>query len=143
MARLRNRHLSDLVRDRAPLAVDLDATVQAACERMRDRAVGCVLVTRGDALVGILTGRDVVARVAAEARRPDALRVAEVMTAQPTTLPPSASALDALRCMQDGGFRHIPIVQDGRVIGVVSRGDFRAIEHAQLDEETGFWERLR
>lgn len=142
MATVQDRHLSHLVRDRAPLTISPQQTVQAACERMRDRAVGCVLVTRDDRLVGILTGRDIVARVAAEARRADQVLVADVMTQDPATLPPSASALDALRCMQDGGFRHVPIVQDGRVIGVVSRGDFRAVEHARLDEETGFWERL-
>jgi CBS domain-containing protein len=59
------------------------------------------------------------------------------------TLPPGAGALEALRLMQDGGFRHLPIVQEGRVVGVVSRGDFRAMDHARLNEEDGFWEVLR
>jgi hypothetical protein len=44
--------------------------------------------------------------------------------------------------MQDGGFRHVPIVHGEVLVGVVSRGDFRAIEHARLDEETGYWERI-
>jgi CBS domain-containing protein len=57
-------------------------------------------------------------------------------------MPPSGTAIDALRLMQDGGFRHVPIVNGGRVVGIVSRGDFRAVEHRRLDEETGLWERV-
>ena len=44
--------------------------------------------------------------------------------------------------MQDGGFRHIPITDGGRVIGIVSKGDFRGLEQARLDEETELWERV-
>jgi predicted transcriptional regulator len=42
--------------------------------------------------------------------------------------------------MQDGGYRHLPVVDNGRVVGIVSRGDFRGLEQARLDEETGLWE---
>jgi CBS domain-containing protein len=65
------------------------------------------------------------------------------MTRNPVALPPGAHALEALRLMQDGGFRHVPLVREGVLVGVVSRGDFRAVEHARLNEETGLWERLR
>ena len=64
------------------------------------------------------------------------------MTPSPVSLPARAVALDALRLMQDGGFRHVPLVEHGRLVGVVSRGDFRAIEHARLNEETSLWERI-
>ena len=55
---------------------------------------------------------------------------------------PGKSAIDALRLMQDGGCRHIPVVEQGKIIGVVSKGDFRGIEQDELDEETGIWERI-
>ena len=42
--------------------------------------------------------------------------------------------------MRDGGFRHVPVVHEGLVIGIVSRGDFRGLEQDRLDEETGIWE---
>jgi hypothetical protein len=45
--------------------------------------------------------------------------------------------------MRDGGFRHVPVVHDGLVVGIVSRGDFRGLEQDRLDEETGIWERMR
>jgi CBS domain-containing protein len=51
--------------------------------------------------------------------------------------------MDALRLLGDCGFRHLPICRDGRVCGIVSRYDFRAREHARMDEETGFFEVLR
>ena len=58
------------------------------------------------------------------------------MTRNPDHMPPTHNA------MHDGGFRHVPIVDHGRVVGITSIGDFRSHEHARHDEETGFWERL-
>jgi CBS domain-containing protein len=65
------------------------------------------------------------------------------MTRKPETMKPQATAIDALRLMRDGGFRHVPVVEDGAVVGIVSRGDFRGLEHDRMDQETGFWERMR
>lgn len=141
MTTLINRPLGDLVHDQKPVVLSPRTSVQAACRQMRDRRVGCVLVTDSSRLVGIFTGRDAV-KLLADGQGSPSLRLASVMTRKPTALPPGSSAMDALRCMQDGGFRHVPIVRDGEVVGVVSRGDFRAVEHARLDEETGLWERL-
>ena len=58
-------------------------------------------------------------------------------------MPPHSTAIEALRLMRDGGFRHVPVVQEDVVIGVVSRGDFRGMEQDRMDEETGIWERMR
>jgi CBS domain-containing protein len=110
---------------------------------MRERRVGAVLVTEGDRrLVGIFTGRDAVGRVLAEGKNAARTSIEQVMTREPDTMPPGKSAIDALRLMQDGGYRHIPVVDGGRVVGVISRGDFRGLEQARLDEETGLWERI-
>jgi CBS domain-containing protein len=110
---------------------------------MRDRRVGAVLVTDVDRrLVGIFTGRDAVCRVLADGRNIATTTLAEVMTRDPDTIPPGRTAIEALRLMQDGGYRHLPVIDKGKVIGVVSRGDFRGLEQARLDEETGLWERI-
>ncbi|MCC7281202.1 MAG: CBS domain-containing protein [Acetobacteraceae bacterium] len=138
---MRDRHLNDLIRSRSPIAMAPDTPVADACRTMGERRVGCVLVTDQGKLVGIFTGRDAV-RLLGEGRNPAGLSLADVMTRKLTTLGPKSGALDALRCMQDGGFRHVPIVDGGILVGIVSRGDFRAIEHARLDEETGYWERI-
>jgi CBS domain-containing protein len=135
--------MSDFVRNQDPLMLSPSATVLDAARRMRERNIGAVLVTEEDRrLVGIFTGRDAVNRVLAEGKPAADTVLAEVMTRNPECLAPGHSAIDALRLMQDVRCRHLPIVKDGRVIGIVSRGDFRGLEQDRLDEETGLWERI-
>jgi signal-transduction protein with cAMP-binding, CBS, and nucleotidyltransferase domain len=57
-------------------------------------------------------------------------------------MPPGKTAIEALRLMEDGRYRHLPIVEDGKVMGIVSRFDFSGLELDRLDEETGLWERI-
>ena len=137
------RQMIDIVRDQRPLTMPPTATVAEACRRMCDRRVGAVLVTEdGDRLVGIFTGRDAVDRVLAEALDAASALLADVMTRDPHSMPPGRTAIEALRLMQDGGFRHIPITDGDRVVGIVSRGDFRGMEQARLDDETRMFERI-
>lgn len=137
------RTMGEIIRDQKPLMLAPAATVAEACAAMHARRVGAVLVTdAARRLLGIFTGRDAV-RLLAEGLDAKATRVDAVMTRDPTTLGPKASAMDALLVLNDCGFRHLPIVADGQVVGIVSRYDFRAQEHARLDDETGFMEALR
>ncbi len=137
------RRMSDLVRNQNPLILPPNASIKEAARQMRDRRVGAVLVAEaGDRLVGIFTGRDTVARVLAEGRDAETTTLAEVMTPAPDTMTPQHTAIDALRLMQDARCRHLPICEQGRVVGIVSWGDFRGLEHDRLDEETGLWERI-
>lgn len=137
------RRLSDIVRNQNPLTLPPFATVKYACECMRERKVGAVLVTdQKRHLLGIFTGRDAIGRVLAEGRDAEATRLADVMTPHPRTVPPEQSAVEALRLMHDLGCRHVPIIENDAVVGVVSRADFRGLEVDRLDEETGLWERI-
>jgi CBS domain-containing protein len=137
------RKMSDIVRNQDPLTLPPSETVREACRFMRDRRVGAVLVTEGDhRLLGIFTGRDAVHRVLAEGKSAARTKLAEVMTSKPDTMPPGRTAIEALRLMGDGRYRHVPIVDEGRVVGIVSRFDFSGIEPDRLDEETGLWERI-
>lgn len=137
------RHMLDIVRDQNPLTLPPTATVKEACRQMNERRVGAVLVTDKDGtLVGIFTGRDAICRVLALGKGAAKTHLAEVMTREPCCMPPGRTAIEALRLMQDGGFRHIPITEDGRLLGVVSRGDFRGLEKARLDDETRMFERI-
>lgn len=117
-------------------------TVAHACRCMWERRVGAVLVADAERhLAGIFTGRDAV-RVLAEGRNAADTPLASVMTPQPDTIAPERTAIDALRAMSDGGYRHLPVVKDGRIVGIVSRGDFQGMEIDRLEEETGLWERI-
>ena len=137
------RHMADLIRDQRPVTLPSTATVKDACRAMRERRVGAVLVTdEKDRLVGIFTGRDAVCRVLADNRSAARTTLETVMTRNPDCIDPTTTAIEALRRMQDGGYRHMPIVEGNRVTGIVSRGDFRGVEQARLDEETGLWERI-
>ena len=117
------RHMSDIVRDQRPLTLSPATTVKHACEAMRERRVGAVLVTEHDRLVGIFTGRDAVCRVLAEGKDPAHTRLREVMTQAPKTMPPGKSAVEALQMMADCGCRHIPVVEGEKLVGIVARHD--------------------
>jgi len=137
------RHMLDIIHDQNPVMLTADKSVKEACDLMRAKRVGAILVTdRNDHLVGIFTGRDAVCRVVAEGRDSSRTCLNDVMTAEPVTMGPGKTAIEALHLMQDGGFRHIPITDGENVIGIVSKGDFRGLEQARLDEETELWERI-
>ena len=140
-----NRPLSELLRGQtAPLTLPPGATVREACQRMRERSADAVLVADGSGpLLGVFTGRDAVRRVLAETRDADRVTLAEVMTWDPATVSPRAAAIEALRLMRDGGFDHVPVVENGRAVGLVSHGHFLGQEQTRLEEETRTFETLR
>jgi len=97
-----------------------DTTVSSAARLMASKNVGAVLVVEREELAGIFSERDVVFRVIAKGLDPKTTLLAEVMTAEPKTLEPGKSYGHALLLMQENGFRHVPVVENGRPIGIVS-----------------------
>jgi CBS domain-containing protein len=137
------RRMDEIIRHQHPVTMPATASVRDACAEMHKHRIGAVLVTDAkDGLAGIFTGRDLV-RIVAAGKSAETTTLRSAMTADPHTMPPGHHAIDALRVMRDGGFRHIPVIAEGRIIGVVSRGDFRGLEHDRLDVETGYWETIR
>lgn len=138
------RKLSDVVLNQRPVVLNGKATVIEACREMQSSGAGSVLVVDDEArLIGIFTGRDAVCRVLATGRDPARTGLAEAMTSNPVTISPERTAVDALRLMWDGGFRHLPLVKDGRIVGVVSRGDFKGLEYDHHETERDLWEHMR
>ncbi len=138
-----HRSMAEIIRRQNPVMLPIGATVREACCIMRDVRVGAIMVTGADGLLaGLFTGRDAVVRVVAASLDPKTTCLGAVMTSRPDTIGPQARAIEALRMMQDGGYRHMPIVDGVKVVGIVSLGDFNGLERARLDEETGFWEIL-
>lgn len=138
------RKFSVVTLEHRPITMNEAASVTEACDQMRDCRAGSALVTgNADRLVGIFTGRDAVCRVLAQRRNPSATRLAEVMTPDPSTMSPEGTAFDALRIMSDGGFRHVPLVKDGRILGLVSRGDYKGLEQELDERECDLWEHMR
>jgi CBS domain-containing protein len=100
-------------------SVQQTQSVADAVTLMRERKVGCVLVCDGRQIVGIFTERDLLRRVLA-VNRPLSLPIAECMTADPMTVQPRDPISAAIKKMQKGGYRHLPVVVDGRPIGLLS-----------------------
>jgi CBS domain-containing protein len=94
-----------------------------AISRMNQRRIGSVLVMEGDRLAGIFTERDVLTRVVTGRLDPAKTPVAEVMTRQPVTIKPTTTVREALMVVTDTRRRHLPVVADGKVLGMVSIGD--------------------
>jgi signal-transduction protein with cAMP-binding, CBS, and nucleotidyltransferase domain len=104
-----------------PETIESTADVNDAIRRMHDKGIDCVLVTEDDRLVGIFTDRDAVLKVAGLERQ--ARPIATLMTRDPVVLRHDETIAVAINKMAVGGFRHIPIVEDGRPTGVVTARD--------------------
>jgi CBS domain-containing protein len=127
-----NRKLAYIVKDQKPLVFGLDRTVQEACRRMWERRAGSVLVVDPqERLSGIFTGRDAV-RLLAKGNS-GTTHLAQAMTPHPVTLTPQSRAIDAIKAMNNGDFRHIPVTENGSILGVISRGDFQGMEFEDFD----------
>jgi CBS domain-containing protein len=97
-----------------------EISVSKAAKRMARRKVGAVMVVDHDSLVGIFTERDVLLRVVARGRDAQTTRLADVMTPKPQTVDPEKSFGYALLIMYESGFRHLPVTENGKLIGIVS-----------------------
>lgn len=138
------RNLSNVICDQNPLIMTETTTVQSACRQMAERQAGSILVTdEFGGLVGIFTGRDAVCSVLAKGKSASKTLLSAVMTRNPVTMTPDKTALDALRLMWDGGFRHVPLVVGAKIVGCVSRGDFKGQELGAHDDERELWEHMR
>jgi len=97
-----------------------ETTVSKAAALMASRNVGAVMVVDHERLIGIFTERDAVVRVIARGRDARTTRLGEVMTTAPLTVDPDKSFGYALLMMHEKGFRHVPVIENGKPIGIVS-----------------------
>ena len=125
------RTVADIM-SRPVVTATADETVATAGARMRDSRVGSVVVVDGDRPVGIFTERDVV-RLAAEGAPPTD-RVEQWMTPEPDSVAPDADVISAFSSLSEHGYRHIPVVDDGALVGIVSMRDLMRIAQIQPAE---------
>ncbi len=125
--------VADLM-SRKPVSCAPEDTVQEAARMMREARVSSLGVVKDGELVGIITTRDMAQRVLAEGRD-GSMTVAEVMTADPVALPPNALGSDILHMMLERRIGHLPVVEGGKLVGVITQTDltrFQAVSSAQL-----------
>jgi len=104
-------------------SVPSDVTVCAAVQEMNRHKVGAVVVMQAGKLVGIFTERDVLARVVAPGLDPKTTPIEKVMTRDPVTVESTATVEQVMTLFTDKRFRHLPVVDQGALIGLISIGD--------------------
>ncbi len=100
-----------------------EASLTEVAQLMRDQDIGDVVVARGDTVVGLITDRDITVRAVADGADPLALSVGSVCTADPVVIGPHDPAEHAVTLMRQHAVRRLPVVEDGRPVGLVSLGD--------------------
>ncbi len=106
-----------------PHAVAPDTSVKDCVRKMDAENVGAVLVVENEKLVGIFTERDALRKVLAAGLNPASTEVSMVMTRDPTAITPDTNVGDAMKIITSKRFRHLPVVREGKVLGLVSSGD--------------------
>ena len=117
------RSVRSVVASQTPLTVPKSTTVLEAAHLMKAQGKGALMIVEGSKLIGIFTERDALFRVIAPARNPETTLLSEVMTPQPQTIHPDEPFLHAMRIMHRGGFRHLPVAEHGRPLGMISARD--------------------
>lgn len=132
---MQRRIVPDLVSNQTLASLPPSATVRDAARVMTERHIGAVLIAVDGRLQGIFTERDVLARVVAAGLDPDDTVLGGVMTPNPDTVAPNDTALEALRKMSERGYRHLPVLDGERVVGIVSIRDLYAAANSELAED--------
>lgn len=113
----------DSLMRRPIVAAEATATVREAARLMEARRVGCLIVTRGDDVVGIVTERDIVFRVVGAGRDADATRLADIMSVPIVSVPPHASVEEAAALMRRLGIKRLVVMSDDEARGIISVTD--------------------
>lgn len=139
---MEERTIRHIIDGQQVLTTQVGTSVRKAAQTMKAQGAGAILVLDGVNLVGIFTERDALYRVLAGGLDPNTITVGDVMTRDPTTVHPDSLFSSALEIMHVGQFRHVPVVDQGRPIGMVSSRDAMGAELEQfmyaviVDEQT-------
>ena len=127
------RLVSDVVEQRKVIQINPASTVLDAAKLMALHRIGALLVFNGKNMIGIVTERDILTRAVATGKDQKTTTVESIMTPNPTTIAADKPFVNALTIMRDGGYRHVPVVDGGQIVGMVSIRDAAGDE---LEEES-------
>lgn len=130
------RLIRDVIEGRNLFTTGKDTTVRAACKLMAEKRIGALLVVEKGRMAGIFTERDALNKVLAAGLDPDSTRIADVMVADLQTIRADKPLAYALHLMAEGGFRHVPVVDDdGCPVGMVSARDALGQDIVDLERD--------
>jgi CBS domain-containing protein len=128
------RHLLES-KGNAVYAIAPETPVLEAIRQMAERRIGALVVMRDGALAGIVSERDYARKVILRGRSSAQTAVADIMSGEPLTISPETDVFDCMRLCTERRVRHLPVVEDGRVVGVISIGDLvKAVIDAQAEQ---------
>ena len=128
------KHLLD-AKGRHVIAISLDSSVFEAIKIMADKSIGSLVVMEDEKLAGIVTERDYARKVIVKGRSSKSTRVAEIMTADVVTTSSAETVDKCMAVMTELRIRHLPVLEDNRVIGIISIGDLVQAIIADQKEE--------
>lgn len=112
-----------------------NAPVLEAIKHMAEHRIGALLVMQGEQLVGVISERDYARKVILQGRSSSQTAVSDIMSGTPLTVGPDTDVFDCMRLCTDSRIRHLPVVQGGKVVGVISIGDLvKAVIDAQAEQ---------
>lgn len=125
------------LKGRNVITIDVSATLEAAAKTLATHRIGAVLITGSDAtpVAGILSERDIVRTVADKGAAALGLSVSHAMTAKVSTCSPTDTVDAVMEMMSTGRFRHLPVVEDGQIAGMISIGDVVKHRISQIEAE--------
>lgn len=125
----------DVISGQTLITVNTSDTARAIAKLMHEKRIAAVLVTENEQLVGIITERDMTARVIAAGADPDTSTAKDIMTSNPDTLHPDDTPAQAIKMMIDRNYRHLPVTNGEDLVGMVSVRDLYAIYNLELEED--------
>jgi CBS domain-containing protein len=141
-----NRPVRECIKRDEPLCAKAEDTVHDAAVRMTEHCCSSILICDGKQLKGIFTERDMLVRVVAAGRDPTKTTLGEVMSHDPDTIEASEPVVEAIRRMDEFNYRHLPVMEEGRLLGVVGLRDlpFEDLSEVQpeLDQRHALAERM-
>lgn len=129
------RKVGEVVANQTIVTADKEMTVREASQRMAAGKVGAIMVVENSQLIGLFTERDALVRVLAAGIDPSTTPIGDVMTSTLQTIPADRPLGHAMHMMHEGGFRHVPVVADGRPIGMISARDALGLEMVAFETE--------
>jgi len=132
---MRGRIVPDIVSRQELTILSPERTVQEATVIMAERGISAVMISDDQGLIGIFTERDLVRRVVAPGKDPATTKLRDAMSTRPYTLHPHDTPSEALQRMRANGVRHLPVVHNGQIVGMVSIRDLFAVVLDQTEND--------
>jgi CBS domain-containing protein len=136
------KQIGELIEGQTLIVIEPQWSVRNAAERMTERNIGAVAVVEKGTLTGVFSERDIMSRVVAKGLNPDSTEVSDVMSRELVVAAPTEDVLSAIQKMHSIGSRHLPIVDDGKLVGMISIRDLLEVDDRDQRDKATFLSEL-